>query len=134
MFYLDLSKSYRWPVGLFVVNEDGAVEDQSFDAEFARLEQSRVNDLSEQIAARMRRMAIGESVDNMITDVAIANEVLIGWHGIYDKPGGKEVPFSVSFRARLLNVQGMAKAVVEAWIESLQRGKPKTSKLPLGSG
>lgn len=133
-FVLDQSTWYRWPVS-FDVADDGGWERQSFDGHFARLGQDRVNYLIAAASARVAQIQRGElNVDDeVIDDISIASEVLVGWEGILDAKGG-EVPYSDGSKAKLLKVEAVATAIVTAWAESIHGSKKPTSKKPPAFG
>lgn len=123
MFTLDLSDSYRWPVSIDVP-DNGRHKAMTFDGEFQRLPQDRINELHALMHQRMVAMQAGEISADLIDDRAIADEVLIGWSSIVDRDG-EEVPYSDTLKLKLLQVPAAAAAIVNAWGESLRRAKTK---------
>jgi len=106
MFVISQSNSYKWPVSVEFPVDGGKTEKQSFDGEFKRLSQTRIEEIRKQIE------------DGNITDRDFSREVLIGWTGIVD--GNKEeVPFTESARDALLDVPLVSSAVVMAFMNSL---------------
>jgi hypothetical protein len=99
-------------------------ERQSFDAEFNRLPQSRINEIQTEVQARIKAAEKGEAADGDISDISIADEVLAGWDGIVDDEG-EEVPYSKTSKAELLNVPGLAGSIIEAYFESIAGKKTK---------
>ena len=135
-FVLDRKPYYVWPVSFEVPADGGKFERQSFDGHFARLGQERVNELTEAVQRRVRAVQRGEPLDpelEDLTDVAIADEILIGWAGILDDDGN-EVPFTEASKARVLQVESVAAAVITAWVESLQGSKAKKPTLKRSPG
>lgn len=137
-FVLDRKPYYVWPVTFEVPADGGKWERQSFDGHFARLGQERVNHLLEAVQRRITAVRRGEPLDDdlaELTDIAIADEILIGWGGITDEDGN-EVPFTAQTKARVLGVETVAAAVVSAWAESLQgsQAKKRTSRKSPGIG
>jgi hypothetical protein len=116
-FVLKQKDSYVWPVNLLLPGDGGRREKSTFDAEFKRLPQSRLNELA--------KMAKAE--DDDLTPQDIAREILIGWSGIVDD-AGKEVPFSTSALDQLLDVPSVAGQIVTAFYESYEDAKKQTSK------
>lgn len=112
MFVISQKQSYSWPVTVEFPVDGGKTDKQTFDAEFRRLSQSRINSIRERI----------EKSD--ITDSELAAEVLCGWGGVQDG-SGDDVPFSERARDQLLDVPLVAAAVVMAWLSSLTGGKRK---------
>lgn len=112
MFKLIQPESYTWPIVVSVPVDGGRTEKQTFDGTFKRLSQSRI----EEIKALIEK--------NDVTDVSLAKEVLVGWHGVVDA-AGEEVPFSEKSRDGLLDVPLVATSVVMAFLESLSGARRK---------
>lgn len=111
-FVLKQSETYIWPVTVEIPIDGGRFDRQTFDAEFKRLPQARNNAIIQ--AARAETT----------TDQEVADEVLVGWKGITDDDG-KDVPFSATAKVQLLDVPGVAAALVEGYINSLIGAKRK---------
>lgn len=111
-FLLSQSDSYVWPVTVEIPIDGGRFDRQTFDAKFKRLPQNRNNAIIQ--AARA----------DATTDLEVANEVLLGWKGITDD-SAEEVPYSETVKSQLLDLPGVAAAVVEAYITSLLGAKRK---------
>jgi hypothetical protein len=111
-FVLKKSGSYSWPVHFDIPIDGGRFERQTFDCEFKQISQTRIREISEGIGS-----------DGM-TDADVAAEVLVGWSGVTDD-NGKDVPFSQSALADLLEVPMLASAIVLAYFDSLQGAKRK---------
>ena len=110
-FTLDQSDSYCWPVKVEQAGDGGKFEQHSFDVQFRRLSQTRIDALAE--AGQM-----GEQ-----TDRATCKELIVGWAGITS--GADEVPFSQLALDKLLDIAGVPKAIILAWAESLQGARAK---------
>jgi len=123
-FVLKQSATYKWPVTFKLPTDGGKYEKQTFDAEFRRLPQSRINEIQSEVQARIRATENNQAVDSEISDISIAAEVLAGWAGIVDDDGD-EIPFSEAGKAQLLEVPLMAGAVIEAYFDSLTGKKTK---------
>jgi hypothetical protein len=137
-FKLDQKPYYKWPVSFEIPTDGGAWEQQSFDGHFARLGQDRVEYLTENYVRRVADAKAGiELSDELewLTPKAIASEILIGWDGITDD-NGEEVPYTEATKKRLLEVETVAAAIIEAWSKSLQgsQAKKSTSKKSRGIG
>jgi hypothetical protein len=117
-FVLKQKNTYSWPVPLLLPGDGGRREKSTFDAEFKRLPQSRLNELARQAKAAEK----GE--DDEFNAQAIAREILIGWTGILDD-GGKDVPFSEKALEQLLEVPTVAGQIVKAFYESYEDAKRK---------
>jgi hypothetical protein len=123
-FVLKQSDSYTWPVSIKLPANGGKRERQTFDAEFKRLAQSRINEIQREVQQRVKANEKGEDTGEGISDQSIADEILVGWDGIVDGDG-EPVPFSNAVKAQLLDVPMMAGALVAAYFESLVEQKRK---------
>lgn len=112
MFVISQKSTYTWPVSVEFPGDGGKTEKQTFDAEFKRMTQTRINEIR------------GLIERNEITDTELAAEVLTGWAGVNDA-SGDAVPFSESARTQLLDIPLVAAAVVMAWLGSLTGVKRK---------
>lgn len=112
MFIISQKQSYTWPVEVNFPTDGGRTQKQTFDAEFCRVSQSRINEIRSLIEK------------NEITDVELAREVLVGWSGVNDD-NGEDVPFSERARDQILDVALVPGAVVMAWFTSLSGVKRK---------
>ena len=123
-FVLKQSDSYTWPVSIKLPANGGKREKQTFEAEFKRLPQSRINEIQMLVQQRIKAAERGEDTGEGITDQSIADEVLVGWEGIVDGDG-EAVSFNKCTKAQLLDVPMMAGALIEAFFESLVEAKRK---------
>ena len=123
-FVLKQSSSYVWPVTVKLPINGGKFEKQTFDAEFKRLPQTRINKLQVEVQARIKSSERNETADDSISDQSIAEELLIGWSGVLDEDGD-EVPFTESMKQQLLDIPTMATAIVVAYFDSLTGTKTK---------
>jgi hypothetical protein len=137
-FKLDKKPYYKWPVEFEVPVDGGAWEKQSFDGHFARLGQERVEYLTEAYTRRVEELKAGIELDKelaVLTPKAIAREILIGWDSIFDDDGN-EIPCTPAIKERVLEVETVAAAVINAWSASLQgsAAKKQTSRKSRGIG
>ena len=123
-FVLKQSSSYVWPVTVKLPISGGKFEKQTFDAEFKRLPQARINKIQIEVQARIKSSERNEATDDSISDQSIADELLIGWSGVLDEDGD-EVPFSESMKQQLLDLPTMATAIIVAYFDSLTGTKTK---------
>jgi hypothetical protein len=123
-FVLKQSATYSWPVPFKVPTDGGKYEKQTFDAEFKRLPQSRINEIQAEVQARLRATEFGRPFEGEVSDISIADEVLAGWAGVVDDEG-EEVPFSATSKAQLLNIPGLAGSIIQSYFESIQGKKTK---------
>ena len=123
MFEIDQSVSYTWPIPIYVAINGGKHHKQSFDAEFLRLPQDRIDEIQIE-ASKLKRLAeygSEETAEQLAKIKAIVDEILVGWSGITDK--GEEVPYSESTKRKLLNKGGVASAILGAFADSINNGK-----------
>jgi hypothetical protein len=121
-FVLKQSATYTWPVPLLIPVDGGRREKHSFDAEFKRLPQTRIDE----IIKLARAVELGRS-DETEELSQVPREILVGWHGITDDDG-KEVPFSESALNQLLQIPTIPGQIVQAWFESMAVAKKPTSR------
>lgn len=119
-FVLDLSDTYTWPVTLYIPVA-GRKEKHTFDGEFRRLPQTRINEIVR--LARRMEMRLAEDGEELV-DQDAAREVLAGWSGVVDKDG-KEIPFSDKQLGRMLELPRVAAQIVLAWFDSIEVAKKK---------
>ena len=123
-FVLKQSSSYKWPVSFKLPVDGGKFEKQTFDAEFKRLPQARINEIQTDVQTRIKAAERNELVDNSITDISIANELIIGWEGVVDSDGDA-VTFSETVKQQLLDIPTVASAIIVAYFDSLAGVKTK---------
>jgi hypothetical protein len=117
-FVLKQTASYTWPVPLLIPVDGGRREKHSFDAEFKRLPQTRINE----IIKLARALELGRGDEEALDDKTAAKEILIGWAGITDD-AGKDVPFSESALDQLLEIPTIAGQIIRAWFNSMEVAK-----------
>ena len=120
-FVLKQSASYTWPITLILPVDGGRREKHTFDGEFKRLPQTRINEIV-RLAREMERGRLNE--DEALEDQDAAREILAGWSAVVDDDG-KEVPFSDGTLSQLLEIPTVAGQIVRAWFESLEVAKRK---------
>lgn len=120
-FVLKQSSTYTWPIQIVLPTDGGRKEKFTFDGEFRRLSQTRINELR-RVA---RAMELGRiSDEEELVDQDGAREVLAGWSGVVDDDG-KEIPFTESALAQLLEIPNVAGQILKAWFESIEVAKRK---------
>ena len=122
-FVLKSSSSYTWPV-TFYQPENGTRKEQSFDAQFKQLPQTRINEIQVLVQKRVKSIQEGKEDTSGITDQSIANEVLVGWEGIEDGEG-VPVPFSNKTKKQILDIPMLCSAIIESYFDSLVEAKAK---------
>lgn len=112
MFKIVQNATYTWPVTLELPTDGGKTEKQTFDAEFKRLTQTRVDEIRSAVERGEMR------------DSELAREAMVGWSGIVDGDGG-QVQFSEKSRDQLLDIPQVSGAVVTALLGSMSGAKRK---------
>lgn len=123
-FVLKQSASYTWPVTFKLPVDGGKYEKQTFDAEFKRLPQARIDEIQEAVQDRARSIANNQEPDSPINDRTVADEILIGWSNVLDADGD-EIPFTATNKQTLLEVPALASAIIVAFFESVTGNKLK---------
>lgn len=118
-FILKQSATYNWPVPLLIPVDGGRREKHTFDAEFRRLPQARINEIIKLArAAELGRDNEEEALD----DKTAAREIMAGWSGITDD-NIKEIPFSEAALDQLLDIPTVAGQIIKAWFNSMDVAK-----------
>jgi len=118
-----LSGSYLWPVTIPVPMDGGEIETLEFKGRFKRFKQKESEAILKRAVSANRAFMTGSEVKDSDTDLGIAPEVMIGWE---DMPGDSgTVPYTAEGMEQLLSYGGAARAIVEAWNESLNGKKVK---------
>ena len=111
-FILKTSDSYSWPVAIDIPVDHGKHERRTFDAQFKRVNQSRIREMGELI----------ESGD--LTDIALVQEVLVGWDGINDEDGNP-VKFSNNALMQICEIPMAATGIAQVFFQSIAGSKRK---------
>jgi hypothetical protein len=120
-FVLKQSATYTWPITLVLPIDGGRREKHTFDGEFRRLPQTRINEIIRQ-AKLQERGKLAD--DEELQDQDAAKEILSGWTNVVDDKG-EEVPFSEAALNQLLEIPTVAGQIVRTWFESLEVAKRK---------
>jgi hypothetical protein len=67
--------------------DGGKREKATFSAVFKRLSQSRINEIQTEVQRRVKAAEAGEDVRGSISDVSLADEILLGWEDVTDGDG-----------------------------------------------
>ncbi|MFN9545905.1 MAG: hypothetical protein ACK6AD_02375 [Cyanobacteriota bacterium] len=107
----------------------------SFTAQFAFLDQERIDYLLVASAKRAALLKRGEDDPELegVSHRTVAAEVLVGWSGVTDDDG-EPIGFTAATADKFVRIQGVAKAICDAWAESLEGAKRGNSKAPRGIG
>jgi hypothetical protein len=150
MFHLYQPDHIKWPVSVDLPR-GGSKETFAFMAHFRVLDQDECDELNERhnalILATVRRYEALKSYRSSIDLEPIveplpcsyqdlASEVLCGW----DEEGklavvdddGDPIPFTEANKARMMQIQGAASAIFNAWAES--QGKPSEKSAAKAGG
>ena len=120
-FILQQSDTYSWPITLVLPVDGGRREKHTFDGEFRRLPQSRIN----QIVKLARKTDAGYlDDDEILDDQEAATELLVGWSGVVDDDN-EEIPFSADKLKQLLEIPTIAGQIVRVWFDSIEVAKKK---------
>jgi hypothetical protein len=118
-----LSGCYLWPVTIPVPMDGGKIETLEFKGRFKRFTQKESEAILKRAVSANRAFMTGSEVKDSDTDLGIAPEVMIGWE---DMPGDSgTVQYTAEGMEQLLSYGGAARAIVEAWNESLNGKKAK---------
>lgn len=112
MFRLSNNEVYFWPVKIEVPVDGGRFEKQVFDAQFKRISQSRLKEVSTMIQ------------EEKMSDVELCREILVGWKGVV---GDNNLPvdFSPTNLDLLLENHMAVQAVAKSFFESISGTKAK---------
>jgi hypothetical protein len=120
-FVLKQSATYTWPITLVLPVDGGRREKHTFDGEFRRLAQARIDEIRR--IAKLQELGKLDPEEEL-HDPEAAREILAGWSGVVDDDG-KEVPFSDAALNQLLEIPTVAGQIVRTWFESLEVAKRK---------
>ena len=120
-FVLKQSATYTWPITVIIPMDGGRRDKHTFDGEFRRLPQSRINEII-RLARAAERGRLND--DEEFLDQDAAKEILAGWSGVVDDDA-KEIPYSENALAQLLDIPTVAGQIVRAWFDSLDVAKRK---------
>lgn len=108
MFKIATTTTYTAPV---TVELPGSKTKQVFDAEFKRLSQPELTDLTGRIDRKE------------IDDDTFIDEVLVGWKGVSDEHG--EMEFTAANLESLLKIYPVGRCIINAFFSSLAGAKQK---------
>lgn len=123
-FVLEQSPSFTWPITIREPQDGGRYRSHTFEAVFARLPASRL----EEVQLEYQRIKAAAARDEVITALPtkeIAAEILVGWSGIFEPDNTTQVPYSEAAKAQLLEVATVADVLVTTYIESIEKAKAK---------
>ena len=123
MFILKKEATFTQPIKFFKPSDGGVQKEESLEAIFKILPQSRINEIREQADKKQKELDQGITDGEKISDVLIADEILVGWEGITD--GEKEIPYSKSTKKLILEFPMLANTLVEIYFAELTKQKRK---------
>ena len=130
MFEIDKGDTYEWTVTLGEPS-NRTNKPESFVGLFNRIPQPRIDEINEAIRQRMIASAAGESVEGMIDDMRLADEVWAGWTSGMNR-NGQPVEFTEGLKQELIARAQFAAAIVASWNESIIGARKKTLNRPHG--
>jgi hypothetical protein len=123
MFILKKEATFTQPIKFYTPSDGGLQKEETFDAVFKIIPQSRINEIREQADKKQKELDEGITNGENISDVLIADEILVGWDGITD--GEKEIPYSKATKKQILEFPMLANRLVEIYFAELTKQKTK---------
>tara|TARA_R100000353_G_C6362071_1_gene156476 strand:- start:20 stop:394 length:375 start_codon:yes stop_codon:yes gene_type:complete len=123
MFILKKEATFTQPIKFYTPSDGGIQKEETFDAVFKIIPQSRINEIREQADKKQKELNEGITDGENISDVLIADEILVGWDGITD--GEKEIPYSKATKKLILEFPLLANRLVEIYFAELTKQKTK---------
>ncbi|MAQ04543.1 MAG: hypothetical protein CMA50_01810 [Euryarchaeota archaeon] len=123
MFILKKEATFTQPIKFYTPSDGGIQKEETFDATFKIIPQSRINEIREQADKKQKELDQGITDGENISDVLIADEILVGWDGITD--GEKEIPYSKATKKLILEYPLLANTLVEIYFAELTKQKAK---------
>lgn len=123
MFILKKEATFTHPIKFYTPADGGTQKEETFDAVFKIIPQSRINEIA--ILAKAKEKELNEGIldGTKISDLLIADEILVGWEGITD--GTEPVPFTKSTKKQVLDIAGLANLLVTKYFEEVSKQKVK---------
>ena len=123
MFILKKEATFTHPIVFYTPSDGGTQKEQTFDAVFKIIPQSRINEIGIQAQKKQKELDEGIFDGLKISDYMIADEILVGWDGITD--GENPVPFTKATKKQLLDIAGLANILVEKYFNEVTKQKTK---------
>ena len=123
MFILKKEATFTQPIKFYTPSDGGIQKEATFDAVFKIIPQSRINEIREQADKKQKELNEGITDGENISDVLIADEILVGWDGVTD--GDKEIPYSKATKKEVLEFPMLANTLVEIYFAELTKQKTK---------
>lgn len=123
MFILKKEATFTHPIVFYTPSDGGTQKEETFDAVFKIIPQSRINEIGIQAQKKQKELDEGIFDGLKISDYMIADEILVGWDGITD--GENPVPFTKATKKQLLDIAGLANILVEKYFNEVTKQKTK---------
>ena len=123
MFILKKEATFTHPIVFYTPGDGGTQKEETFDAVFKIIPQSRINEIGLQAQQKKKELDNGIIDGTDISDLLIADEILVGWDGITD--GNNPVPFTKATKKQVLDIAGLANLLVTEYLEVVAQQKTK---------
>ena len=123
MFILKKEATFTHPIVFYTPGDGGTQKEETFDAVFKIIPQSRINEIGLQAQQKKKELDNGIIDGTDISDLLIADEILVGWDGITD--GNDPVPFTKATKKQVLDIAGLANILVTKYFEEVSKQKVK---------
>ena len=123
MFILKKEATFTHPIVFYTPSDGGTQKEETFDAIFKIIPQSRINEIGVQAQKKQKELDEGIFDGVKISDYMIADEILVGWDGITD--GENPIPFTTATKKQLLDIAGLANILVEKYFTEVTKQKTK---------
>jgi hypothetical protein len=131
-FFLD-DDGYYWTLKIPTA-VDNNVQELEQEVLFNRLGNARTKEIMRLAVEKNRQFQeTGEvPTDDAVSDEALADEILGGWRTMKNR-AGNEIPYDEATKARFLDREGVATAIVMGWFESKRVRTEGNSEAPPAS-
>tara|TARA_Y100000768_G_scaffold152663_2_gene114087 strand:+ start:7916 stop:8293 length:378 start_codon:yes stop_codon:yes gene_type:complete len=124
MFILKKEATFTHPIVFYTPSDGGTQKEETFDAVFKIIPQSRINEIGIQAQKKQKELDEGIFDGVKISDYMIADEILVGWDGITDTEKNP-IPFTKATKKQLLDIAGLANILVEKYFNEVTKQKTK---------
>ena len=123
MFILKKEATFTHPIVFYTPADGGTQKEETFDAVFKIIPQSRINEIGVQAQKKKKELDEGIMDGTDISDLMIADEILVGWDGVTD--GESPVPFTKATKKQVLDQVGLSLILVEQYFKEVVKQKEK---------
>ena len=123
MLILKKEATFPRPIVFTTPADGGTQKEQTFDAVFKIIPQSRINEIGLQAQKKQKELNDGIFDGTEISDYMIADEILVGWDGITD--GEQPVPYTKATKKQVLEIANLANVLVTKYFEEVSKQKVK---------